>query len=412
MEHYLRLRYLALAAVACLYLVLAGCGGGSSRSVTGKLKDIPGGSGGSWTVLVYLNADNDLEPFGILNFNQMEKVGSTDNVKIVVQMDRSSGYDTSNGNWVGARRYLVTKDSDENTIHSLPLQNMGPCDMGNPDTLRDFIQWGQSTYPADHYCLVIWNHGSGWRSAKGLRAVSRDISFDDTSGTSIRTTQLPYALSSASPQIDIIAMDACMMQMLEVSYEIRNSAKFVVASEASPPGEGYVYDKWLAKLVASPSMSSRELGTVIAQEFVKAYVDQTDVAESVLDLSKMSDVAQATDELVTAIIPHKSTDASPLRTARRNAQAYEFDFYKDLTDYAALVNQLVPDPAITSARAKLQSAMSSAVIFEAHTGSTMDRSHGLSVYVPEPGDYITRYETLSFSKDYPNWAEFIKAQQE
>lgn len=363
-------------------------------------------------MLVFLNADNDLEPYGILNFNQMEKVGSTDNVKIVVQMDRSPGHDTSNGNWTGTRRYLVTHDTDTSVIHSQLLQDMGEIDMGDPNALRDFIQWGQQNYPSDHYCLVIWNHGSGWRSAKSLGVTSRNVSFDDTSGTSIKTTDLPYSLAAASPQIDLVAFDASLMQMLEVAYEIRNNAVTLVGSEESPPGEGYVYDTWLSKLVASPGMNSRELGTIISQEFIKSYTNQKDVTQSVIDLSKMTDVASAADGLAAAMLPHETSDAAALRTARRQSQAYAFDFYKDLVDYATLVNQLVPDAAISSAKSNLQTAMSSAVVFEAHTGATVDRSHGLSIYVPEPGDYITRYETLAFTKDYPKWAEFIKAQQQ
>jgi hypothetical protein len=83
-----------------------------------------------------------------------------------------------------------------------------------------------------------------------------------------------------------------------------------------------------------------------------------------------------------------------------------------LVDYAQIVNQLVPDAAITTARNRLQTALSSAVVFETHFGETESRSHGLSIYVPTPADYITRYETLSFTSDYPNWATWLKSQQQ
>lgn len=391
-------------------LLVAGCGGGPSGSATATFKNATGE--GDWTILVFLNADNDLERFGILNFNQMEKVGSTSRVRIVVQMDRSPGYDTSNGNWIGGRRYLVTKDGDTNIIHSTLLQQMGDVDMGSPDTLREFIRWGQQNYPASHYCLVIWDHGSGWRAAKTAEPATRNVSFDDTSGTSIRTVDLPYALSSASPPTDVIAFDASLMQMLEIAYELQGSGGVMVGSEESPPGEGYVYDRWLSKLAASPGMSPRELGATIAQEYVNAYVNQFDVNQSVVELARVRGVAQAANDLAAAIIPHATTDSAALRTARTSAQHYAFDYYKDLLDYAGLVNQLVPDPAISAAYRRLQSALSAAVIFEAHTGTSVERSHGLSIYVPDPADYISRYETLSFCRDYPNWAAWLKAQAE
>jgi hypothetical protein len=110
-----------------------------------------------------------------------------------------------------------------------------------------------------------------------------------------------------------------------------------------------------------------------------------------------------------------TTDASALRTARRNAQSYDSDdAYKDILDYASLVNQLIPDPAISAAYIRLQTALAGVTIYEGHTGSSLSRSHGLSIYVPEPSDYTSyyknNYENLSLSADFPNWASMIKAQ--
>ncbi|MCX5844398.1 MAG: clostripain-related cysteine peptidase [Deltaproteobacteria bacterium] len=28
--------------------------------------------------------------------------------------------------------------------------------------MYDFIKWAVEKYPADQYCLILWNHGSGW----------------------------------------------------------------------------------------------------------------------------------------------------------------------------------------------------------------------------------------------------------
>lgn len=406
MEYDLKERFLPLLVISVILALLTGCGGGGG-SATDKFK---GDTSGSWTVLIFLNADNDLERFGILNMNQMEKIGSTDQVKIVVQMDRSPGYDSSNGNWTGTRRYLVTKDNDTDTINSTMLEDMGEVDMGDPDVLREFIQWGQQNYPADRYCLVLWNHGSGWRTAAQTKALSRNISFDDTSGTSIQTTDLAYALEAASPRIDCVAFDASLMQMIEVAYEMRNSAEILVGSEESPPGDGYVYDRWLGRLAASPGMNSRQLGQVIADEYVDSYTGKYDVTQSVLVLANVDAVARAADDFAAAVRPHAASNASALRTARTNAQSYAFDYYKDLLDYASLVNQVIPDPAISNAYTRLQSAMSSAVVYERHTGTRVERSHGLSIYMPSPWEYLTRYEDIGFSAEYPNWAELIKAQ--
>ena len=69
-----------------------------------------------WTILVFVNGDNDLEAAGLDDVNEMEQVGSTADVNIVVQFDRSPGHSTSDENWSGARRYYVEADDDTTSI--------------------------------------------------------------------------------------------------------------------------------------------------------------------------------------------------------------------------------------------------------------------------------------------------------
>ncbi len=95
----------------------------------------------------------------------MEVIGSSDSVNIIVQFDRIDGYDNTNGDWTDTRRFKITQDSDTETISSSPVQMLGEANMGHPQTLTDFINWGVTNYPAEHYMLVLWNHGGGWRKS-------------------------------------------------------------------------------------------------------------------------------------------------------------------------------------------------------------------------------------------------------
>jgi hypothetical protein len=409
-------RIALILSVLLVAVLLHGCGGGG-HSAYSVLDSAAGGDSGSnsgtseWTILVYLNADNDLEQFGILNVNQMEQVGSSDRVKIVVEMDRSPGYDESNGNWTGAKRFLVTRDANTVDITSPVLQDMGEIDMGDPMVLSDFIRWGQENYPARHYCLVLWNHGSGWRSYSAMAAttVPRNISFDDTSNTSIKTIDLPGALAAASPRLDVVAMDASLMQMVEVAYELRDSASYLVGSEESPPGEGYPYDRWLSDLAANSSMSAPELSSLIVNDYVNEYEGQYAVTQSAIDLSQMGHLAQAVDGFAGTLIPLSTSHAAGLASARDTAQSYAYIYYKDLLDYSSRVSALLGDPAVSAAQQNLQMALSAAVIAERHTGSSVASSHGLSIYIPQPGSYLPRYEELQFARD-TRWDEFLSAQ--
>lgn len=391
-------------------IIISGCGGSGGSVINDDWR----GGGETWTVMVYLNADNDLEPYSILNVNQMERIGSTDKVKIVVQWDRSPGFSIEDGDWTGTRRYLIQRDTT-NAIASPVLEDMGEQDMGDPQVMKDFINWAQTNYPADKYCLVIWNHGSGWRSVKPTACItSRNISFDDTSGTSIRTTDLPDILRSAIEPIDVVAMDASLMQMLEVAYELKNTAGLLVGSEESPPGDGYVYDKWLGPLVADPQLSPLALAQIITDSYVQSYEKSFAVTESVVDLSKISQVAFALDDFAAALIPYAVSHAAELRAARENAQYYSYDeyMYKDLLDYAKRVEQAIGSASVSSAYSSLVNAMGQAVLYEAHAGNSVENSHGLSIWVPTPTAYTiyrARYSTLKLSQD-TRWDDFLEAQ--
>jgi clostripain len=211
--------------------------------------------------MVFLNAKNDLERFGISDMNEMETVGSNDNLNIVVQMGRIKGYDSSNGDWTGVRRYYVTKDTDRSIINSQLIENMGEVDMGSYKTLIDFAKWAKKTYPAKKYALVIWNHGSGWE--KGFKSsVTKGISYDEQSGNHINTPQLGMAMKEIG-KVDILDFDACLMQMAEVAYEIKDYVTYIVASEETEPGDGDSYDGFLSKLTANPTMGPLDLAKAI-----------------------------------------------------------------------------------------------------------------------------------------------------
>jgi hypothetical protein len=110
-----------------------------------------------WTIMVYMNGDNDLEPDTGINLNQIAKVGSSAEVNIVVQIARESVANVLRG--------LVVKRPNPgiyNPILDLK-ESLHNIDMAVPDTLYDFLKWGAQTYPAEHYAVIIWGHGAGWR---------------------------------------------------------------------------------------------------------------------------------------------------------------------------------------------------------------------------------------------------------
>ena len=222
-----------------------------------------------WVFMVYLDADNNLESAGISDFNEMEMAGSTDEVAIVVLMDRIPGYDSSNGNWTDARIYLVERDADPEKINSKLLADLGEVDMGDPATLIYFVNYTVTHFPAEHYALVIWDHGNAWKRDPASTHV-RGVAWDESSGEDYLTEQeLIYALKEINSftHIDLLGFDVCLLGMIEVAYDLAPYASVYVASQDYEPLDGWYYTPFLQALVANPNMTAREL----AIEIVKAY---------------------------------------------------------------------------------------------------------------------------------------------
>ncbi len=416
--------------------LLAGCGGSGGISSGGITRDpcapntahTPGNA--YWTILVYMNAANNLQPYSIQNMNQMESVGSVPGkLNIVVQWKMANCYDCGNPQWTGVRRYYVTHDLDgynadvnlcstnTNTIHSTLLRSTPTnTDMGSWQTLHDFIVWGMQNYPADHYALIIWDHGSGWRninrSVPQPMAGSRAVSFDDQTGDEIETWELPEAMA-VTPKLDAVMFDASLEQMIEVAYEIRNSASVMIGSEESPPGTGYPYDTILSDLLNQINANNGtdtpcQLGSDTVKDMISEYGNNSNVTQSTLKLSAMDQVASALNQFSISLLSHINDQAAVIMNARNNAQAYEYPDNKDLYDYANQIATTTSASDLRAAAIAMEQAVTASVLSEAH-GSQSPGSRGLAVYVPSAQNYLSTYTNLALTR-VTRWAQFLQDQ--
>jgi len=369
-----------------------------------------------WTIMVYLDSDNNLESAGIDDINEMEIVGSTTEVNIVVQVDRipysvlaanNQGYadDTSNGNWTNTRRYYITQDFDPVQINSQFKSDLGELNMGDPQTLIDFTDWATINYPAKKYLLVIWNHGGGFRSLN----LSKDIAWDDTSGgDKITMLELEFALSTINTQIgkkiDIVGMDACFMAMTEVAYQIKDYADILVASEASEPFDGWPYDTILGELVGNPLILSGQLAVDIVDKYIFSY-PYSNVTQSAIDLSYMDTLSSQLSNLALAIMDDSLTLKSKYILASVGSQYYGDPDFIDLYDFC---NQLLVHSnnlEVKNIALNIQQTLNYAVLKSGYSGGSVSGSKGLSIYFPYIA-YHYYYNYTNFSQD-TLWDEML-----
>lgn len=182
----------------------------------------------SWTVLLYMAADNNLAEMGRLDINSLESVAQPANLNLIVQADFPEG----------AKRYKIQQDNSEQ-ITSPVLANLGTINSGDPNTLNSFIKWGFNRYPAQRKMLIIWSHGDSWYKDNSGKWICPDDNAQDL--ISVSGGELVLALSGI-PHLDILLFDACSMQCIEVINEIHSFADYIIGSEDLVPQYGFPYE--------------------------------------------------------------------------------------------------------------------------------------------------------------------------
>lgn len=362
-----------------------------------------------WTFMVYIAADNNLEGNGLEDVNEMERVGSTDEVNIVVQLDRSRHYSSADGNWDGSRRYRIEQDSSTNSIGSTVLEDLGSVDSGDPDTLAEFGVWGVENFPAEHYALVLWNHGWGWdlTAAGGTKGVASD----DSTGNDISVArgELAEALATVTDRIgeplDLLGMDACLMGSWEVGYEAAPYADIFVGSQASEGLDGWAYDTAMADLVADPDMSAATLGDFIALRFHETH----DSTQSVVDLRASAELASALDQLAQAMMDSGHA-RDLLEDGADRAQDFEHGWGSDhdIGDFLLhLEDSSHADDAVLEAIEVVRSAYDASVIANYTWGNNVRDATGMSIYTPTYGRVNDDYSRGSWAEE-TLWDDFVE----
>lgn len=367
-----------------------------------------------WTVLVYMDADNNLEAAGLLDLNEMEAAGISENVNVVVQVDRAVGETDAHGDWTDTRRYLIRGD-DSDEIVSEPLASLGERNMGDPQELADFVVWGMRTYPANRYALIIWDHGAGWNG----------IAFDDDTAEfglpdHISLPDLKGALDMALSQsnaakLDVIGFDACLMGQLDVFQAVQPFADYAVGSEELTPGLGWDYTALLRGLYDTPGMDGAGLSRRMVADFMAFYQQSAEddfVTMAAVDTAQLSRVSAAVEQLahqITAVPAEVAGAVGDARSgassfARVYADAYENYAAVDLVHFASILAQRSANEQVVAAAEGVKTAVFNTVI--AHeAGSGIKNSHGIAIYFPRNAKFYS--ETYAQLTSLPVWDQFL-----
>ncbi len=362
----------------------------------------------NWTVMVYMDGDNNLEYSAWDDLGEMELVGSTNKVNIVTQVDL---YNSCSGTY----RYLIT-GVEQGTSYPLYLddivQELSEQNMADPTVLNDFISWSMNNYPADKYLLVLWNHGGGWREVE-RNIAERGIIVDDTSDDYLTMAELVTGLEGIPDNIDILGFDACLMQMIEVYYELGMNINnppapcYGIGSQANEWADGWPYDAILADMVSNPLMTE----AILCQTIVDNYINDCGSIGTLSALDFCSEVTSSEykdtmNAFANALMNSEYQNEINLIRSSNLLQTYNSDDYKDLYHFAEIIYDNVPD--CQSEAQAVMNIVDDVVFANQYTGIGLDNSNGLSIYLPDSPDlYDNAYDLLQFATD-TQWDEFLQ----
>lgn len=346
-----------------------------------------------WTILVYAGGDNGWLPSVAANkLDKFEPLYFDNNVNLIAQFDPEE----KTGKGIGVCRFYLNHEKNTSNINIPVLENLGQINMTAPETLIDFITWGFKNYPAENHMLIMNTGGTAWSS------VAIDVSHNYNMSFPCLSNAMETAKVITGKKIDILAFDTYMAANVEVGYELRNVADFMVASQGL--GNGLAYNIILPQVINN-SYSPKDAAIEITQAIGHA------ATLSTLDLSKMETIAETINKFADALIK-TDTDMSILRGLIDSAFAFDYySPYRSIKDQIGFAEMIIDSPDIKDEKLKeaaieVVNEVASAILAN-DTDQYSCAATGLNIDVDPDYNAKEGYEKLQFAKD-TNWVQAMR----
>ena len=401
-----------------------------------------------WTVMVFMNAKNDLSDSHLLgmvgkwaekDIKEMKEVGTTDKVNVVVEHGIKGK---------GSRRLLIEKKGSILSSGEKVYGEYPNADMGDYKRVVEFVQWSKKTFPARHYVLVLWNHGLGWidpnmqQHTAGTGTQNKGILFDDETKNYVRTAQMGEMMRQAG-YVDIVMQNACLMQMSEVLYEMKDYAGLFVGSEETMLTQGFDYTKLLGFINANPAFTNEQFSDFLVNWYRDFYasgmnigpisvpLDQMGATLSTVRPAALNDLPRYLDALAGAAMRNDEQDAAKIAVDKvvrftsldpKNDKKKLIAAYADLYDFADLLGANARSQETKNAALDLMTFIKNGLVMrsigihgDAENGYDYTKVGGIAINttmkikkVPPQLDAIfeTKYSDLALSKA-SQWDEFV-----
>ncbi|MBO4555958.1 MAG: hypothetical protein J5706_04295 [Elusimicrobiales bacterium] len=364
-----------------------------------------------WLVMVYIAGMNNLGIYGeaFKNVNQMElglyEAGdAASSISIAVEYGEISSDGLGNSTIPEyLRTLMILPDGDFGKINSQVINVSRYADTGNVKTLEKFVRRVKPRFPSKKTALIIWNHGGGIVG----------IASDDVYGSMMKLKNLSATLKSLTDRFgkfDVLATDACLMQMASVAYEFKDYAKVVIGSEQPIPGAGYPY-KGMIKMLAmkGSQIDASAFGKILVGGYGEQYRSGSNISLSAIDSSKFSGFVSLLNNWAGLMMSDKASFKviAKANVLKEVSRMDSLECSRDLIHMIHTINkQDGVSQRIKDAGTALENYITSKLVI-ANYASETEENFGLAIYLPDLRYEANPYETLKFSAD-SRWSEFVK----
>ena len=357
-----------------------------------KFTTLKGNGNDTITVLVYM-CGTDLETsYGMAtsDLNEMLYATASDKIRIVVETGGTRRWKNNTIASTTNQRWLI----QNGTISALN-KNVGKRAMTDPATLTDFIRFGTSSYPANRYFLILWDHGGG-----SLAGYAHDELYPNGTMT---VDEISKALNDGGVKFDWIGFDACLMANMETAIAVEPYADYLIASEETEPGTGWYYTNWLSKLANNTSMPTTSIGKEIIDDFIQSSYQSSSRDKTTLSLIDLAEFSGTVPSIFSEFAKEinstiKSDDFTKIADARSVTREFASSTYIDQIDLIHFCKNI--GTASSNALAeKVQSCV------KYNRCNNMTNSYGLSIYFPykrpsQVSGAVQVYENLGMDSEY------------
>ena len=419
-----------------------------------------------WTLMFYFASDNTLSPSMLYQFKAIKTAGYQVDTNVLVHFDPhergipSMIFEVNRTEKEGKRASQIGDDRDPR-VRDLAGDQVDPKLNGDQpiqkgrfadtdalsaaEELRYFLDYSREHYEADQYMLFLVGHGL---------VVGRDAFLpDDNPGTGISLVELDNILRSFCREIgkdnqvlELLGMHSCSMCAVEVAYQLKGTANYMLASEGLSFVGAWPYRQMLQKIFSAIDKTDE---AVVVDDLMKCLHElclhnsadfifagySSDLCLCSLDRKRVEALSHPLQKLSAALKAGLNNDRCKelIQLAHLESQSYFQELYTDLYDFClclmvkckgadanAAQKQIYKacDSMITALKPETEKTKRGPIVQADFFGPDCQYSHGLSIYFPwaRPAEdasehFIRNYETYAFVTELSGttWLEFLEA---